>query len=158
MVKRLTIQLSSRLSAAGRRYATPLISNVRPQEKTLSFDIIVLQPSPDIGVLRSIEEVREVFPLGTPEEIQRQCNRVVSGIKWTANSGAFEAKEGFVLEFSIPDETRPTSLHLSLYFGESWEEKGSAAFDRLVHNLYDSLRWQSFAASDNSSLLIAEEE
>lgn len=80
------------------------------------------------------------------------------GIKWSANSGAFKAKEGFALEFSIPDEARPSSLHLSLYFGESWEEKGRAAFDRLMQSLYKSFRWQSFAVSDNSSLLFGEVE
>lgn len=101
----------------------------------MSFDIVVLQPKPDTGLLQSIEEVEEAFPLGTPEEIQKQCDQVIPGIKWSSNSGVVQAEEGFALELSIPDEPRPSSLHLSLHFGESWQEKGSPAFDRLIQKL-----------------------
>ncbi|WP_130483863.1 hypothetical protein [Sphaerotilus mobilis] len=111
-----------------------------------------------MDLLHSIEEVQQAFPLGTAEDIQRQCNQVIPGIKWSSNSGLFQAKEGFAIEFSIPDETRPSSLHLSLHFGASWEAGGSVEFDRIIHRLYESYRWQFFAVSDNSSLLLEEAE
>jgi hypothetical protein len=122
----------------------------------LSFDIVVLHPKPDTSLLRSIEEVEQAFPLGPPEEIRRQCDLAIPGINWTSNSGVYRAAEGFAVEFSIPDEVRPSSLHLSLHYGTSWESGGNAAFDRMIHLLYESYRWQSFAVSDNSSLLLEE--
>jgi hypothetical protein len=144
-------------SAASR--TLPLTSNVRPQvDAIMSFDIIVLQPKPDEGLLADLLAVQDAFPLGTPGEIRRQCDQVIPGIAWSSNTGVYEAKEGFAIEFSIPDETHPSSLHLSLYFGSSWETAGSAAFDRAVRRLYESLHWQSFAVSDNSSLLLGDPE
>jgi hypothetical protein len=121
----------------------------------LSFDFFILKPRPDTGLVGSLDGVQETFPLGAPEEIKRQCDLAISGISWSANSGLYQAKEGFVIEFSIPNEGNPLSRHLTLHFGSSWEEAGSAAFDRLIQKLYELLRWQSFAASDNSSLLIS---
>ncbi len=124
----------------------------------MSFDIVVLRPNPDIALLGSLEEVEQAFPLGTPEEIRKQCEQVIPGIRWSSNLGFFQAEEGFAVEFSIPDETRPSSLHLSLRYGESWPAGGSAAFDQIIQKLYASYRWQSFAVSDNSSLLLGEAE
>lgn len=80
------------------------------------------------------------------------------GIRWSSNSGVYQAEEGFALELSIPDEVRPSSLHLSLHFGDAWKTAGSAAFDQLIQKLFESYRWQSFAVSDNSSLLLEEED
>jgi hypothetical protein len=121
----------------------------------VSFDVVVLQPNPGTQLLESLEGVSEAFPLGTPQEIRTQLGLAVPGIKWSSdNFGIYEAAEGFALELTIPDETGPSSLHLSLHFGQRWEEGGSAAFDRLVRVLYESHRWQSFAVPDNSSLLL----
>jgi hypothetical protein len=122
----------------------------------VSFDIVVLQPMPEGGLVRSLGEVEQAFPLGTPEEIRRQCDLVMPGISWSSNSGVCQAQEGFAIEFSIPDEIRPSSLHLSLHFGNAWEAGGSAAFDQFIQKLYELNHWQSFAASDNSSLLLEE--
>ena len=120
----------------------------------MSFDIVVLQPQPAAGLVRDLGEIQQAYPLGTPEEIRRQCDLAIPGITWSSgNSGVYHAPEGFAIEFAIPDETHPSSLHLSLHFGRTWEAVGSAAFDQLVHKLYASYRWQSFAVSDNSSLL-----
>lgn len=121
----------------------------------MSFDIVVSQPNPGTQLVQSLEDVGEAFPLGTPEEIQTQVELAIPGIKWSSDSfGIYEAAEGFALELTIPDETRPSSLHFSLHFGSGWEEGGGAAFDRLVKQLYESHRWQSFAVSDSSSLLL----
>ena len=148
-----------RLAAQAPIRSGRLSSNVRPLvHAIMSFDIIVLRPKPDEGLVADLLAVQDAFPLGTPEEIRRQCDRVIPGIAWSSNTGVYEAKEGFAVEFSIPDETHPSSLHLSLYFGSSWETTGSAAFDRAVRRLYESLHWQSFAVSNNSSLLLGEPE
>ena len=37
-----------------------------------------------------------------------------------------------------------------------WEAGGSAVFDQLIQKLYGLYRWQSFAVSDNSSLVLGE--
>jgi hypothetical protein len=121
----------------------------------LSFDVVILQPKPDTQLLGTIEEVGEAFPLGTPAEIKSQLDMAIHGIEWSSKtSGIYNAPEGFALEISIPDETIPSSLHIALHFGREWEARGSAAFDGLVHRLYEAHRWQSFAVSDNSSLLV----
>ena len=117
----------------------------------MSFDVVVLQPNPGAQLLQSLEDVSEAFPLGTPQEIRTQLELAIPDIKWSSESfGVYEAAEGFALELTIPDETRPSSLHLSLHFGSGWEEGGSAAFDRLVRVLYGAHRWQSFAVSDKT--------
>jgi hypothetical protein len=121
----------------------------------VSFDIVILQPKHASEPLASLEEVVEAFPLGTPEEIRRQLDLVVPGIEWSSEtSGIYQADEGYALEISIPDETRPSSLHVALHFGSQWEAAGSSAFDRLVRTLHSAHGWQSFAVSDNSSLLL----
>jgi len=43
----------------------------------VSFDIVLLQPNPDIELLQSLEEVGAAFPLGTPQEIRRQCDLAI---------------------------------------------------------------------------------
>jgi hypothetical protein len=122
----------------------------------VSFDVVILQPKPDTHVLGSIEEVGEAFPLGTPGEIRSQLDMAIHGIEWSSEtSGIYKAPEGFALEISIPDETLPSSLHIALHFGREWEARGSTAFDGLVLRLYEAHRWQSFAVSDNLSLLVA---
>lgn len=125
----------------------------------MSFDIVVLQPHPDVGLLSSLVEVQEAFPLGTPEQVQKQCDLAVPDIRWSsASAGLYRAQEGFTVEFSIPDEMQPSSLHLALHFGSGWETGGSASFDQMIKKFFELYRWQSFAVSDNSSLLLEQEE
>lgn len=121
----------------------------------MSFDIVVLQPRPDVGLLSSLEEVQAAIPLGTPEEVQKQCNLAVSNIRWSlASAGLYRVQEGFSVEFSIPDEMQPSSLHLALYFGPGWETGGRSSFEQMIKKFYELYRWQSFSVSDNSSLLL----
>ncbi len=121
----------------------------------MSFDIVILQPTHSPEPLGSIEEVKGAFPLGTPGEIRAQLDLAVPGIDWSSETaGVYNAPEGFALEISIPDETRPSSVHVGLHFGSQWEGAGSAAFDHVVRALYQTHGWQSFAVSDNSALLV----
>jgi hypothetical protein len=121
----------------------------------VSFDIIILRPKAGAALLQSIEEVQEVAPLGTAEEVRKKLNLVAPKIMWSSDtSGLLEAAEGYAVEISIPDEDLPSSLHLSLHFGSEWESEGRSAFDVFVRNLYEMHQWQAFAVSDNSALLI----
>jgi hypothetical protein len=82
----------------------------------VSFDVVILQPREISELLASLEEVGNAFPLGTPDEIRRQMDLAIPHIEWSSGtSGAYKAKEGYVLEISIPDEKRPSSLHLALH-------------------------------------------
>ncbi len=120
----------------------------------MSFDIVVIQPGVDQQPVKGLDEVEGALPLGTPAEIRKQLELVFPSIEWSSPTfGLYKAEEGYALELSIPDETHPSSLHLSLHFGQRWEAGASLAFDRMVRRLYESLHWQSFAVSDNSSLL-----
>lgn len=120
----------------------------------MSFDIVVLRLKPEIGIAWSLEDVEDVCPLGTPDDIQKKCENSFSGIRWSSkNGGLYRAPEGFSIALSIPDEDQPSSLHLSLHFGTNWESSSRSAFDELVHSMYQKHGWQSFAVSDNSSLL-----
>ena len=116
----------------------------------MSFDIVVLQPGPDVGLLPRLDEVQAAIPLGTPEQVQTQCDLAVPDIRWSSPSaGLYRAQEGFAVEFSIPDEMWPSSLHLALHFGPGWETGGSASFDQMIKKFYELYRWQSFAVSDH---------
>jgi hypothetical protein len=126
----------------------------------MSFDIVVLRLNPGAGLAPSLLEVEDTLPLGTHDEIRKHCDAVFSGISWSsATFGLYQAPEGYALELSIPeDDESPTSLHLGLFFGPDWEDRSSASFDRAIQKLYELHQWQSFAASDNSSLLLESDE
>lgn len=120
----------------------------------MSFDIVVLRLEPEVGIVSSLEDVEGVCTLGTPDEIQKLCVHTFSGIEWSSvNEGLYRAPEGFSIELSIPNEKQPSSLHLSLHFGANWASASRSVFDELVRRLYLQHHWQSFAVSDNSSLL-----
>lgn len=125
----------------------------------MSFDIVVLRLDEAEGLLPGLEHVDQALPLGTREEIRAYCDAVFPGIKWSTEVfGLYQADSGYAIEISIPDEPEPTSLHLCLFFGHAWEGAASSSFDQAMKRLYELRHWQSFAASDNSSLLLAKEE
>ncbi len=126
----------------------------------MSFAIVVLRLQPDAGIVPSLLEVEDTLPLGTHAEIRKHCDAVFSGINWSSSTfGLYHAPEGYALELSIPDDDEnPTSLHLGLIFGPEWEDRGSDSFDRAIQDLYELHQWQSFSASDNSSLLLESDE
>jgi hypothetical protein len=125
----------------------------------MSFDIVVLRVDETEGRLPSLEDVDQVLPLGNREEVRARCDAVFPGIKWSTEVfGLYQADTGYAIEISIPDAPQPTSLHLCLFFGQAWEGAASSSFDHAIQRLYALHQWQAFAASDNSSLLLAEEE
>jgi hypothetical protein len=125
----------------------------------MSFDIVVLHLPESDGLVPSLEDVSETLPLGTPDEIRTSCDVVFPGLAWsTERFGLFKSDHGYAIEFSIPEDAQPTSLHLCLFFGPNWEGESSSSFDKSIERLHATRRWQSFAASDNSSLLLAEDE
>lgn len=124
----------------------------------MSFDIVVLKPRSS-AVLLSLEDVEEVDVLGNPSEIRRNLNQISEQLEWSTDTfGHFLASEGFALEFSLPSDPQPTSLHVTLHFGERWEDGGSEAFDEIVSEWFERFGWQAFATSDNSSLLVQPDE
>ena len=125
----------------------------------MSFDIVVLRLPESEGLLPSLEDVGEVLPLGTQDEVRAACDAAFPGLAWsTERFGCFESEHGHAVEFTIPDDAQPTSLHLCLFFGANWEGASSTHFDESVQQLYRMYGWQSFAASDNASLLLDEDK
>ena len=124
----------------------------------MSFDIVVLRLSPDAGLVPDLSEVGDVLSLGSLLDVRAALDATFPAIDWSSNHFAlYRATEGFALEFSVPNKSEPTSLHVTLHFGadlKAWDAAGSPAFDSLFRRLYEHYQWQSFAASDNSSLLL----
>jgi hypothetical protein len=118
----------------------------------MSFDVVVLRPKLALASLLGIE-ADNVSALGSPEEIRARCQEVFSGVEWSGETqGLYHGPGGYALEFSIPSGATPSSLHLSLHFGLSWNDDSKTHFRTALDRLFVDFGWQSFAVSDNSAM------
>lgn len=120
----------------------------------MGFDIVVIKPRRVLDSLTSWKKDDVADPLGTPAEMREHCLKAFPGTRWSSErNGLYLQQEDYAVEFSIPTETNPTSLHLTLRTGPSWNDGTDMGFHAKVSELYNNAGWQAFAVSDNSALL-----
>ena len=118
----------------------------------MSFDVVVLRPD---RARRSLDDIHDAVlsPLGSPDEVRARCNEAFPGLAWSGDvQGLYTAPSGYSVEFSIPSGQAPSSLHLSLHFGPSWDDVSDAQFEAALRRLFRHYGWQAFAVSDNSAM------
>jgi len=119
----------------------------------MSFDIVVIRLRRVLSTLNDWTAGDVAEPLGSIEQIRGRCSAVFAGTTWSSDwQGLWMAPSGCALEFNIPKDVPPSSLHLCLHFGDSWSDETQTIVFGLFTRLFCEFQWQSFAVSDNSAL------
>ncbi len=88
----------------------------------MGFDVVVIRPSAPVPSL--LDPSFEPLPLGSPAEIRRICCDSFPGLNWDSErDGLWIRGEEVAIEFGIPDDPQPTSLHLTIRSGLEWTEE-----------------------------------
>jgi hypothetical protein len=121
----------------------------------MGFDIIVIKPRRVLASLTEWTADDVADPLGTPAEMREQCLMAFPEMCWSTERFGlyYPQKDDYAVEFSIPSDEQPGSLHLTLRFGPSWNDERRDSFHIQMARLCDAPHWQAFAISDNSALL-----
>jgi hypothetical protein len=123
----------------------------------MSFDIIVIKPRRRLRSLTEWAADDVADPLGTPAEMREQCLKAFPEVRWsTERLGLYHPQnDDCAVEFSIPNDEQPASLHVTLRFGPSWSDQQRERFYAQMARLCEAPRWQAFSVSDSSALLPA---
>ncbi|WP_196766828.1 hypothetical protein [Burkholderia territorii] len=111
----------------------------------MSFDIIAIKPT-NLDA-ESLNDVREVSPLGDAESVRRIFEAKFPG----ATTGLFVNREEYSLEVALANDP-VSSAHLALRSGQAWSTSSYEQFIERLGQLCHHLQCVAFAVSDNSRL------
>lgn len=111
----------------------------------MSFDIIVIKPA-NRGA-ESLNDVREVSPLGDAESVRRIFEDEFPG----AVTSVFVHRDEYSLEVTLANDP-VGSAHLALRSGQEWSTSSRDQFIERLDELCRHLQCVAFAVSDNSRL------
>lgn len=113
----------------------------------MSFDLILLKPKSTLKDITNLDDINIVDELGSSDEVYSYLSEYFPG----CSCGIWKSNEGFSIEFSnYKDNSK--SIHLSLKYGEIWNENSSAYFMNTIKNLCTVKGWVAFLVQDNSRL------
>ncbi|MGY6126096.1 hypothetical protein ACW9YV_11535 [Paraburkholderia strydomiana] len=111
----------------------------------MSFDIIVIQPT-NLNA-ESLNDVREVSPLGDAESVRR----IFEAKFPESTTGLFVNCEEYSLEVTLANDP-VSSAHIALRSGQAWSTSSLEQFIARLVELCGHLQCVAFAVSDNSRL------
>jgi len=110
----------------------------------MSFDIIILKPKPNLAGIQSLEDIEETDEFGTASDTLTKFEKSFK----KKEERFFSGSGGYLLDLSFLEDMTE-SIHMSLHFGDSWDDEEERDFHRRLELLCNTNQWAAFSVSDN---------
>ncbi len=102
---------------------------------------------PNLDGIQSLEDIQEACEFGTVSDTLREFGKNFE----KKEEGNFGGSGGYMLELSFLED-KAESIHLSLHFGDSWDDEEDKDFHRRLELLCKSNEWAAFSVSGNERM------